>query len=168
MLLPILTISIHNQGKRLWESIKWSPWIKCFDLLSNSLYFYRVFSHDVTPAILVFQTMKWLPCWCPEPVLWELNSFLMQMPSFVAINLHRWWPCEWKRSYDTFLNNFSDTLFLSLFSEVLGALVSVLIIWVLTGVLVYLAVQRVITRDFDINADIMLITAGIGLGVNIL
>ena len=54
------------------------------------------------------------------------------------------------------------------FSEVLGALVSVLIIWVLTGVLVYLAVQRVITKDFEINADIMLITAGIGLGVNIL
>ena len=45
---------------------------------------------------------------------------------------------------------------------------SVLIIWVLTGVLVYLAVQRVITKDFEINADIMLITAGIGLGVNIL
>jgi len=66
------------------------------------------------------------------------------------------------------LYNFSDTFFLALFSEVLGALVSVLIIWVLTGVLVYLAVQRVITRDFDINADIMLITAGIGLGVNIL
>ena len=45
---------------------------------------------------------------------------------------------------------------------------SVLIIWVLTGVLVYLAVLRVTTRDFEINADIMLITAGIGLGVNIL
>ena len=55
-----------------------------------------------------------------------------------------------------------------LFSEVLGALVSVLIIWVLTGVLVYLAVQRVLTQDFEIDADIMLITAGIGLGVNIL
>jgi len=51
---------------------------------------------------------------------------------------------------------------------VLGALVSVLIIWVLTGVLVYLAVQRVMTRDFNIDADIMLITAGVGLGVNIL
>ena len=45
---------------------------------------------------------------------------------------------------------------------------SVLIIWVLTGVLVYLAVIRVLSKDFKINADIMLITAGIGLGVNIL
>ena len=50
----------------------------------------------------------------------------------------------------------------------LGALVSVLIIWVLTGVLVFLAVQRVMTKEFDIDADIMLITAGVGLGVNIL
>ena len=32
-----LTISVHNQKKRLWESIKWSPKGKCFDLLSNSL-----------------------------------------------------------------------------------------------------------------------------------
>ena len=55
-----------------------------------------------------------------------------------------------------------------LFLEVLGALVSVLIIWVLTGVLVYLAVQRVITQEFEIDADIMLITAGVGLAVNIL
>ena len=33
----LLTISVHNQKKRLWESIKWSPKGKCFDLLSNSL-----------------------------------------------------------------------------------------------------------------------------------
>lgn len=52
--------------------------------------------------------------------------------------------------------------------EVLGALVSVLIIWVLTGVLVYLAVHRTMSNDFEINADIMLVTAGVGLMVNIL
>ena len=33
----LLTISVHNQKKRLWESIKWSSKGKCFDLLSNSL-----------------------------------------------------------------------------------------------------------------------------------
>ena len=38
------------------------------------------------------------PCWCPKPVLWELNSFLMQTLSFVSINLHRCWPREWKHS----------------------------------------------------------------------
>ena len=31
------------------------------------------------------------PYWCPKPVLWELNFFLMQTLSFVPINLHRCW-----------------------------------------------------------------------------
>ena len=44
------------------------------------------------------KTMKRRPCWCPKPVLWELNSFLMQTLSFVPINLHRCWPPEWKHS----------------------------------------------------------------------
>ena len=44
------------------------------------------------------KTMKRRPCWCPKPILWELNSFLMQTLSFVPIDLHRCWPCEWKRS----------------------------------------------------------------------
>ena len=43
-------------------------------------------------------TIKRWPCWCPKPILWELNSFLMQTLSFVPINLHRCWPCEWKHS----------------------------------------------------------------------
>ena len=33
----LLTISIQCQEIRFWESIKWSPKRKCFDLLSNSL-----------------------------------------------------------------------------------------------------------------------------------
>ena len=44
------------------------------------------------------KTTKRRPCWCPKPVLWELNSFLMQTLSFVPINLHRCWPREWKHS----------------------------------------------------------------------
>ena len=40
------------------------------------------------------------PYWCPKPVLWELNSFLMQTLSFVPINLHRWWSREWKHSIE--------------------------------------------------------------------
>ena len=59
---------------------------------------YRVFSHDVTAAILASQTMKRRPCWCPKPILWELYTFLMQTYSFVPINLHRCWPIEWKHS----------------------------------------------------------------------
>ena len=56
-----------------------------------------------------------------------------------------------------------------LLPEVLGAVVSVLIIWVITGVLFYEAVQRVIDPDrFKIEADIMLITSCIGVYVNVL
>ena len=46
------------------------------------------------------KTKKRRPCWCPKLVLWELNSFLMQTLSFVPINLHRYWPREWKHSID--------------------------------------------------------------------
>ena len=44
------------------------------------------------------KTMKRRPCWCPKPVLWELNSFLMQTLPFVPINLHKFRPREWKHS----------------------------------------------------------------------
>ena len=54
------------------------------------------------------------------------------------------------------------------FTEVVGAVVSVLIIWVLTGVLVYEAILRIIHRNFEVNANIMLITACVGVYVNVL
>ena len=57
---------------------------------------YRVFSHDVTAAILVSQNNKGAAM--PKPGLRELNSFLMQTQSFVPINLHICWPREWKHS----------------------------------------------------------------------
>ena len=44
------------------------------------------------------KTMKRRPCWCTKPILWELDSFLMQTFSFVPINLHRCWTRNWKRS----------------------------------------------------------------------
>ena len=44
------------------------------------------------------KTMKRRPCWCPKPVLWELNTFLVQTLSFVPINLHTCWPREWQHS----------------------------------------------------------------------
>ncbi|KAH7729090.1 CRE-CDF-2 protein [Aphelenchoides avenae] len=53
-------------------------------------------------------------------------------------------------------------------AEVVGAFVSVFMIWVVTGVLVYLAIDRIITGQYDINAPIMAITAGIGVGVNLI
>ncbi|PRD28489.1 UNVERIFIED_CONTAM: Slc30a2 [Trichonephila clavipes] len=53
-------------------------------------------------------------------------------------------------------------------AEVIGALTSVLLIWVVTGILVYMAVQRIISKTYEIDAEIMLITAAIGVGVNII
>jgi len=53
-------------------------------------------------------------------------------------------------------------------AEVLGAIFSVLLIWLLTGVLVYMAVLRIMYKDYDINAPAMLITSGIGVAFNII
>jgi len=53
-------------------------------------------------------------------------------------------------------------------AEVLGATVSVLMIWVITGILVYVAINRVAQGDFEVDATIMLITSGVGVGVNII
>uniref|UniRef100_A0A9J2PSY9 Zinc transporter 2 n=1 Tax=Ascaris lumbricoides TaxID=6252 RepID=A0A9J2PSY9_ASCLU len=53
-------------------------------------------------------------------------------------------------------------------AEVLGALTSVLLIWILTGVLVYLAIVRIVHNDFEVDADLMLITAGTGVIFNII
>lgn len=52
--------------------------------------------------------------------------------------------------------------------EVMGALLSVLVIWVLTGVLVYMAIQRIITKEYEVDAEVMLITASGGLLINVL
>lgn len=53
-------------------------------------------------------------------------------------------------------------------AEVLGALVSVVMIWVITAILVFLAVQRIINKDFEVNATVMLITSGFAILVNVL
>ncbi|CAH8509133.1 unnamed protein product [Schistosoma turkestanicum] len=53
-------------------------------------------------------------------------------------------------------------------AEVVGALASVLLIWLVTGILVYLAVMRIIHSNYEINGKIMLITSATGVGVNII
>lgn len=52
-------------------------------------------------------------------------------------------------------------------AEVIGALTSVLLIWVVTGILVYMAVERVLNDNFEIDSTYMLISAGIGVAVNV-
>ncbi|XP_057684086.1 proton-coupled zinc antiporter SLC30A2-like isoform X2 [Corythoichthys intestinalis] len=52
-------------------------------------------------------------------------------------------------------------------AEVLGALMSVFTIWMVTGVLVYLAVERLISDDYEIEGTVMLITSGCAVLANI-
>ncbi|XP_056645058.1 proton-coupled zinc antiporter SLC30A2-like [Diorhabda sublineata] len=52
-------------------------------------------------------------------------------------------------------------------AEVIGALTSVLLIWVVTGILVYMAIQRIIYETYEVDAVVMLITSGVGVVVNI-
>ncbi|ESP02659.1 hypothetical protein LOTGIDRAFT_180179 [Lottia gigantea] len=51
--------------------------------------------------------------------------------------------------------------------EILGAFLSILMLWVLTGILCYSAVNRIIDTTYSINADVMLITAGCGVAFNL-
>ena len=53
-------------------------------------------------------------------------------------------------------------------AEILGALLSVLSIWVMTGVLGYLAVEQLISGDSEIEERTMLITAGYAVAMNII
>ncbi|XP_036321271.1 zinc transporter 2 [Rhagoletis pomonella] len=53
-------------------------------------------------------------------------------------------------------------------AEVIGAMASVVMIWVITAILVWLAVQRLINRDFEVDAKIMLITSGLAILVNLI
>lgn len=52
-------------------------------------------------------------------------------------------------------------------AEVLGAFFSVFLIWIVTGVLVVLAVMRIISGDYEVEGGIMAITAALGVVVNL-
>lgn len=53
-------------------------------------------------------------------------------------------------------------------AEILGALLSVFTIWLVTGVLVYLAVERLVSNDYTIEGTVMLITSGCAVLANIM
>lgn len=59
----------------------------------------------------------------------------------------------------------ADPLLLT--AEILGAFISVMSIWIVTGVLVYLAVERIVHDDYEIIGHVMLITSGCAVVVNI-
>lgn len=53
------------------------------------------------------------------------------------------------------------------FAEVVGALASVLGIWILTALLVYVAIERIVMGDYDINAKTMMVISGLGILINV-
>uniref|UniRef100_A0A8C4Y5F9 Proton-coupled zinc antiporter SLC30A8 n=1 Tax=Gopherus evgoodei TaxID=1825980 RepID=A0A8C4Y5F9_9SAUR len=53
-------------------------------------------------------------------------------------------------------------------AEILGALMSMLIIWVVTGVLTYLATMRLLQPNYEIEATVMLITSGCAVIANVI
>ena len=53
-------------------------------------------------------------------------------------------------------------------AEVLGATLSVVMIWVVTGALVWNAKSRIQTGEYNVEAQTMLITSGLGVGATII
>lgn len=62
----------------------------------------------------------------------------------------------------------SSHLCVSNVTEVISAVLNVALIYILTAILVYEAVQRTIHQEFDIDGDVMLITAAVGVAVNLM
>ncbi|CAH0403193.1 unnamed protein product [Chilo suppressalis] len=52
-------------------------------------------------------------------------------------------------------------------AEVLGAMVSVLLIWILTGVFVYVAAVRLHSGEYSIEPDMMMVVSGCGVVFNV-
>ncbi|XP_045540499.1 zinc transporter 2 [Papilio machaon] len=52
-------------------------------------------------------------------------------------------------------------------AEVLGAMASVLLIWALTGIFVYVAALRIHTGEYSIEPDMMMIVSGCGVAFNV-
>lgn len=47
-------------------------------------------------------------------------------------------------------------------------MLSVLLIWILTGIFVYVAVVRLHTGEYNIEPDMMMIVSGCGVGFNVI
>ena len=52
--------------------------------------------------------------------------------------------------------------------EVLGAMTSVLLIWALTGIFVYVAALRIRTGEYNIEPDMMMLVSGCGVVFNVI
>ncbi|XP_064547732.1 proton-coupled zinc antiporter SLC30A2 isoform X2 [Drosophila montana] len=52
--------------------------------------------------------------------------------------------------------------------EVLGALASILGIWLLTAMLVFVAIGRIYSQNFELDVNVMMCISAIGIGINII
>ncbi|KAM8711942.1 hypothetical protein ACLKA7_012453 [Drosophila subpalustris] len=52
--------------------------------------------------------------------------------------------------------------------EVLGALASILGIWLLTAMLVVVAIERIYSQQFELDVNVMMCISAIGIGINII
>ncbi|GLT79841.1 hypothetical protein SLA2020_513140 [Shorea laevis] len=91
-------------------------------------------------------------------ILTDAAHLLSDVAAF-AISLFSLWAAGWeatpRQSYGFFR------------VEILGALVSIQLIWLLAGILVYEAVVRIINGTSEVNGFLMFIVAAFGLVVNI-
>ena len=91
LLRSSMAVLYHVNGK-LQRAYSWFLIRRCLDVIVERFYM------TSRRPYWCSKTMKRRPCWCTKTILWELNSFLIQTLSLVPMNLHRCWPCEWKRS----------------------------------------------------------------------
>lgn len=92
-------------------------------------------------------------------ILTDAAHLLSDVAAF-AISLFSLWAAGWeatpRQSYGFFR------------IEILGALVSIQLIWLLAGILVYEAIQRIISGVQEVNGLVMFVVAAFGLVVNII
>lgn len=71
---------------------------------------------------------------------------------------------EFKNILEINLNSFINLLMIA---EIVGAIASILGIWILTTTLVLMALQRLCTNDYELDANSMMTISFIGILINI-
>ncbi|CAH8387022.1 unnamed protein product [Eruca vesicaria subsp. sativa] len=91
-------------------------------------------------------------------ILTDAAHLLSDVAAF-AISLFSLWAAGWEATPRQTYGFFRI--------EILGALVSIQLIWLLTGILVYEAIIRLLTETSEVNGFLMFLVAAFGLLVNI-
>ncbi|EOA27251.1 hypothetical protein CARUB_v10023370mg [Capsella rubella] len=92
-------------------------------------------------------------------ILTDAAHLLSDVAAF-AISLFSLWAAGWEATPRQTYGFFRI--------EILGALVSIQLIWLLTGILVYEAIIRIVTETSEVNGFLMFLVSAFGLVVNII